>query len=306
LRALQALTTIDVDLYVQYEASSAPALLCTAPWEIDRERVAELAAVGVEQLLVRRHDFIDFSEQLSRGLDRLLQHEAVPASEKFALMQTAVAAELQRTLGVIDSAAYCHAAAKISDDLVQLLSAECLPADLFALARHDYLTFSHVTNVAAYLVILAERLGMGDPQTLRELAYGAMLHDFGKRHLPSDVLAKNGRLTADERALIETHPTRGYEELYDRPDLGFAQLMMIYQHHERLDGKGYPVGLTGEEIHPWARLLAVVDVFDAITAKRPYRQPLSIVDALTYQQTLSGTHFDEGMLECWISIMTPT
>lgn len=306
LRALRTLAETTVDLYVQYEANSPPALLCAAPWDVDRERLAELSAVGVEHLLVRREDFCDFSDHLSRGLDALLHNDAVPASEKFSIMQTAVAAEIQRSLGVIDCAAYCSVADKVSDNLVQLVAGgECLPGDLFDLARHDYTTFAHVTNVAGFTVILAERLGLGDKQTLKELAYGAMLHDFGKRYLPAELLNKAGRLSPEERRLIESHPTRGYEALCDRTDLTFAQLMMIYQHHERLDGTGYPVGLVGEEIHPWARLLAVIDVFDAITAKRPYRQPLSIVDALSYQHSLRGTQFDEGMLECWISVMTP-
>lgn len=81
---------------------------------------------------------------------------------------------------------------------------------------------------------------------------------------------------------------------------------MIYSHHERMDGKGYPVGLVDEEIHPWARLLAVVDVFDAITSARPYRKPMSLKQSLKFLEKNSGTHFDPEMVQCWIAAMNQT
>ena len=80
--------------------------------------------------------------------------------------------------------------------------------------------------------------------------------------------------------------------------------MMAYQHHERVDGRGYPVGVLGDEIHPWARLLAVVDVFDALTGARPYRHSLSQQQALDYQRQRAGARFDPEILQCWLSAMT--
>jgi HD-GYP domain-containing protein (c-di-GMP phosphodiesterase class II) len=85
--------------------------------------------------------------------------------------------------------------------------------------------------------------------------------------------------------------------------MSFEQLMMVYQHHERFDGKGYPVGVQGEEIHPWARMLAVVDVFDAMTGTRPYRRPATAQEAMEYIGRSAGTHFDPEMVKCWKSTM---
>jgi len=79
---------------------------------------------------------------------------------------------------------------------------------------------------------------------------------------------------------------------------------MVYQHHERIDGRGYPVGITGEEIHPWAKILAVVDVFDAMTGSRPYRRPATAHDALEYIRKSSGTQFDPEVVECWHAALT--
>ena len=83
----------------------------------------------------------------------------------------------------------------------------------------------------------------------------------------------------------------------------FEQLMIVYQHHERFDGKGYPVGSQGEEIHPSARMLAVVDVFDAMTGIRPYRRPATAAEAMDYICKSAGSHFDPEMVACWKSIM---
>jgi HD-GYP domain-containing protein (c-di-GMP phosphodiesterase class II) len=133
-----------------------------------------------------------------------------------------------------------------------------------------------------------------------------MLHDIGKRFIPASILTKPARLDPAERAIVELHPIRGYEELQHRPDLSFGQLMMVYQHHERIDGTGYPVGIQGDEIHPWAKLAAVVDVFDAMTGNRPYRRPASVKFALNYIHQNLGTHFDSEAGQCWISAMSET
>ena len=88
-----------------------------------------------------------------------------------------------------------------------------------------------------------------------------------------------------------------------RKNLSHGQLMMVYQHHEHLSGKGYPVGITEEEIHSWAKMLAVVDVFDALTGDRPYRSPASCDEALAILNDNAGTQFDEDMVACWTSAM---
>jgi HD-GYP domain-containing protein (c-di-GMP phosphodiesterase class II) len=185
-----------------------------------------------------------------------------------------------------------------------LSQSKALPRDLFRLARHDFNTFTHVTNVAGYAVILSEHLGLCDEAGLEQIATAAILHDIGKRFIPAAILTKPAKLDPEERAIIETHPQRGYEELCERPDMTFEQLMMVYQHHERMDGKGYPVGLRGQEIHPWGRMLAVVDVFDAMTAVRPYRRPATAQEAMQYIRQSSGTHFDPEVVACWDAIMS--
>jgi HD-GYP domain-containing protein (c-di-GMP phosphodiesterase class II) len=131
-----------------------------------------------------------------------------------------------------------------------------------------------------------------------------MLHDVGKRFIPSAILHKDGQLSPEEREMLETHPLRGYVELCDRPGLEFGQLMMVYQHHERIDGGGYPVRILGDEIHPWAKMLSVINVFDGMTAKRGQVRPAKLENVLDYQRQQAGTQFDPEVVKCWISIMS--
>jgi HD-GYP domain-containing protein (c-di-GMP phosphodiesterase class II) len=205
---------------------------------------------------------------------------------------------------LIDCSKFVALSDKVGRNIASFVASNnVMPHDLFRIARHDFNTFTHVTNVASYSVVLAERMGITDELELEQIATGAMLHDIGKRFIPSSILNKPTRLDPDERDLVESHPTRGYEDLCDRPELNTGQLMIVYQHHERVDGTGYPVGLPAADIHPWAKIVAVVDVFDAMTGKRPYRRSIPPQDALQYISRNAGTHFDSEAARCWISAM---
>ena len=205
---------------------------------------------------------------------------------------------------LLDCGPYVAVAEKLGRELTTLLAGNnVLPRDLYRLARHDFNTFTHITNVASYGVILADRLSLCSDAEFESLAKAAILHDIGKRFIPASILSKPSKLSPEERAIIETHPQQGYEELCSRNDMTHEQLMMVYQHHERFDGTGYPVGSQGDEIHPWARMLAIVDVFDAMTGVRPYRRPCTAQEAMDYISKNAGTHFDPEMVTCWQSTM---
>jgi HD-GYP domain-containing protein (c-di-GMP phosphodiesterase class II) len=293
-----------VDIYVQQERRSPPALYCRAGLSLENQQLFGLADAGIRDVYVRSGEFQDFGAHLLESVDALAEQEAVPAAERFAAIQLAVAVEVEHTIRLIDCSKFVALSEKVGHDIASFVAGHnVLPRDLFRIARHDFNTFTHVTNVASYCVVLAERLGISDRGELEQIATAGMLHDIGKRFIPISILAKPGRLDPSERDVIETHPTRGYEELCERSDMTEGQLMMVYQHHERIDGNGYPVGVTGRDIHPWAKLIAVVDVFDAMTGKRPYRAPASAHDALKYIVRNAGTHFDPEMVRCWASAM---
>ncbi len=293
-----------VDLFVQYKVNSEPVLYHRASAPLDPDQLARLAKSDGDKIYVRSEDLRRFGAHLFESVDALAEHEAIPAAERFAVLQIAMAVEIEHVARLVDCGTFVALAEKVGSELTTMMTqSQVLPRDLFRLARHDFNTFTHVTNVASYAVILAQRLGWSDDDFER-IATAAILHDIGKRFIPASILMKPAKLDREERAIIESHPQRGYEELCERPGMTFEQLMIVYQHHERFDGKGYPVGLRGEEIHPWARMVAVVDMFDAMTGMRPYRRPATAREAMDYIRRSAGTNFDPEIVECWTAAMS--
>ena len=130
------------------------------------------------------------------------------------------------------------------------------------------------------------------------------MHDIGKRGIPEKILLKPGRLTPEETNVLRAHPAKGLTALRDQEQLEFGQLMMVYQHHERVDGTGYPVRLAGDEIHEWARICAVADVFEALTSNRPYRRALSAAVAFEVIDKGESNGLQREFLECWKKTIT--
>lgn len=294
----------DLPLYRPGDNGGPPVLLRQEGVEVGSGRVEELAASLESPPLVRSEDFQKLSAALLARLDELANDETIPVEDRFVLLQTAAAAEVELASAIIDPARFVGVSRQMGRAFGQLVQGgDLAPGEVFAIARHDHYTFTHVTNVCCYALTLATALGVHDSADLEELAIGALLHDVGKRHIPVRVLRKKDRLTPADWALIKQHPQRGFEDLARSGGLTLRQLLMVYQHHERIDGLGYPVGLTGEELHPWARLLAVVDVFDALTGRRPYRKPCSVDEAVTRLRAGAATHFDAEMVDCWCDLV---
>jgi PAS domain S-box-containing protein/putative nucleotidyltransferase with HDIG domain len=170
-----------------------------------------------------------------------------------------------------------------------------------AIDLRDHETENHSRRVTELSLELARRMGM-DPEELRQVRRGALLHDVGKLAVPDAILLKPGKLTEEEWAEMKKHPVHAYEWLSQIPFLAPA-LEISYAHHERWDGSGYPRGLKGEEIPLPARIFAVVDVYDALTSDRPYRAAWSQARTLHYLQEQAGAHFDPAVVEAFLELI---
>lgn len=164
----------------------------------------------------------------------------------------------------------------------------------------DRYTQGHCVRVADYACLLAREVGM-DEQALLWFRMGAMLHDVGKIVVPPEVLNKPGGLTPEERAVIEQHSDAGAALLRDI-EFPWDIRPMVRFHHERWVGGGYPTGIAGETIPLPARILAVADVFDALSTDRPYRRALPLEQCLEIMSTSIRGHFDPHLLEVWLEL----
>lgn len=169
-----------------------------------------------------------------------------------------------------------------------------------AVAKKDSGTDAHNYRVTLYAIGLAEALGVS-AEDISHLVAGAFLHDVGKIGIPDSILLKGGSLTPAELQVMQTHPVLGTEIVTGNPWLQEAAVI-IRHHHERLDGKGYPDGLCGEEIPLIARIFAVVDVFDALTSERSYKSPMGLDEAMQIILHESGSHFDPRIATAFMDI----
>jgi hypothetical protein len=170
-----------------------------------------------------------------------------------------------------------------------------------AVETKDYYTRGHGDRVSQGAVMIARQIGMNSDRA-DAIRFAGMLHDVGKLGVPTQVLQKTGALTEDEYAAIQLHPMRGLEIVRE---IGFLYeaLNGIMHHHERIDGRGYPMGLAGHEIPEFARVIAVADAFDSMTSTRSYREAKTIDQAIAELRRGSGTQFDPLIVAAFIDAL---
>ncbi|MBO0802924.1 MAG: HD-GYP domain-containing protein [Nocardiopsaceae bacterium] len=168
-----------------------------------------------------------------------------------------------------------------------------------AVETKDVYTRGHSERVSRGSVMIAREIGMRT-ERVEAIRYAGMLHDVGKLGVPTSVLQKSGSLTDEEYAAIQLHPMCGLDIVRD---IGFLDeaLAGIMHHHERIDGRGYPMGLAGDEIPEFARVLAVADAFDAMTSTRSYRGARPVPEAVAELRKWAGRQFDPAFVDAFIA-----
>ncbi len=164
----------------------------------------------------------------------------------------------------------------------------------------DLNTGVHSTRLAEWAMRVALQLGV-DEASLQDIEVAALLHDIGKVGVPDSILKKPGRLDEDEFALIKKHPEYGWGVLRMLPGLERASLFVLH-YHESYNGRGYPAGLKDAEIPIGARIVCVIDAFDAMVSSRPYRQGLPYEEAVRRLILSSDTQFDPVVVQCFLQI----
>jgi putative two-component system response regulator len=158
-------------------------------------------------------------------------------------------------------------------------------------------TSNHLKRMSRYSVLLGAAAGM-DKATLAKFELASQMHDVGKIGIPDKILLKPGKLDEEERAIMYNHPTIGGELLEGiQSEIAQMAAQVALTHHEKFDGSGYPAGLKGNEIPLTGRIVAIADVFDALTSQRPYKAAWTVDDAIAYILAGSGTHFDPQLVE---------
>jgi HD-GYP domain-containing protein (c-di-GMP phosphodiesterase class II) len=180
-------------------------------------------------------------------------------------------------------------AAEVFEGMEELFF-DAIEALVAAMDAKDPYTQGHSTRVSEYSVLIAQELGL-EENVIHDIRIGSLMHDVGKIGIPDDILKKKGKLTPEEWTVIRSHPLTGWNILH-QVRLLEPMLAGILEHHEKLDGSGYPYGLRGDQISLMGRIVSVADVFDAMTSDRPYRKGMAPWQALEEIVANSGKQFD--------------
>jgi len=189
---------------------------------------------------------------------------------------------------------------------LEIAQAETVRRLSMAVEFRDEDTGAHIERIGRFSTLLAEQVGLEDDYCER-ISHAAPLHDVGKVAIPDAILLKPGALTHKERAIVETHAEEGHRLLRGSSSsiLDLAATIAL-SHHEKWDGTGYPRGLAGEEIPIEGRIVAIADVFDALTSDRVYRRAFSVQDAIEMMREQRGRHFDPVLLDAFLDVLGST
>ncbi len=293
---------VGLNLFQQDVAGEKYKLYRAAEYPLTMDDLGRLKGRGIHRLYINKESAAVYQGYL-RKLATSTNDASVPLAARVGALNEVVRDVLQAAFQREDMDRTIAAAEKLGHLTAELFKHDDFNIeDLFQVLHHDYATFTHSANVAFYAGLLAAELGLSSDE-IEQVTTGGLLHDLGKLEIAETILCKPGKLDETEFRKIRLHPVLGFRKLAQRSDLCEGQLMMAYQHHERLDGRGYPVALTANDIHPWAKLCAIVDVFEALTSHRSYRAPMPRIKAIELQEREVGTAFDPEMFACWKSII---
>ena len=175
---------------------------------------------------------------------------------------------------------FTETANNIAGELQEAIEAnEAIAVDIGALKVSDEYTFKHSVDVAAMAMIIGKKHGLSD-QEVREIGISGLLHDVGKSKIPKEILNKPERLTDEEFSIMKHHSVYGYRILLEKDQFSQSVMMGVLQHHEKINGTGYPLGITGDKMHVYAKIISLADIYDALVTERSYKKGFSQRDAV--------------------------
>jgi HD-GYP domain-containing protein (c-di-GMP phosphodiesterase class II) len=267
-----------------------------------------LAESGVKFVYIPIAQQDQFRRQTEAGLLELIGQAGLAASIKARIVYQTSVALVDEVLTDPDLSAMSPRLENVSRAVATLvLNDPTAFSHLFAAAHHDFYTAAHMVNVATGMVPLAYALGHHDPDVLSDICQAGLLHDIGKTYLPSELLNQSRPLTRSDWEQIKRHAELGAQYLSESEGIHPLCPTVALEHHERMDGSGYPHGLSRDEIHPVSRICAVVDSFDAMTSRRPFKTgAMSIVEATALILNETPAHYDGAVVRAWLGLVHST
>ena len=301
LTSLRLDTVKSFDLYLQVKGNKY-VLYLSRESALTKETLSNLEKKKAGQLYISSDAADAYQEYIEKHLSEIIEDHAVPSETKCRIVYQAATNVMRQVFDEPRAELIQRSKDVITGTVSLILSDKAAATKLMRLTSHDYYTYTHSVNVCVFCVnVVRSAFTDISEEEFRRLGVAFALHDIGKTSIPAEILSKNGPLDEDEWECMRSHPEESYRILKETGHLDVIAGLVALQHHEHIDGSGYPKGLRNGEIDEFARICAIADVFDALTTNRPHRQAMGSFEALNLMKTemhgcFSEEHFEKFVL----------
>ena len=268
-------------------------ILITRGSGLEEFHIAEMRNLRINGVYIAESDDLLMQEediQISPNAQQMVRKLSVEDRPALILRENVkkqVAEGIQFLFNNPDSEGFLEATNAVADDLMTaMVENDAVAVDVNALKVCDEYTFKHSVDVGSIAMVIGKTMNL-PRENIREIGVAGLLHDLGKSKIPNEILNKPGRLTDEEFAVMKKHSLYGYEMIMDKPGLSQNIKLGVLQHHEKMGGNGYPMGVAGSKIGLIGRILSVADVYDALVTERPYKSAFSPRDAVEMIMAMS-------------------
>ena len=298
-------TLTNFEIYVLPTSEREPILYRAKNLQFTEAVRTRLLEHDIERVYIRTSDRERYQEYIERNLDRIVSDDSIETKAKAEIVYSSATFLMEKLFKTPRAGENIRRSEQLVLNTVGfVLRDESAFRNLLAVTSYDYQTYTHSVNVYVYCVALAQKAGVAETaDQLVVLGTGALLHDIGKSLIDRSIITKNGPLNEEEWAIIKKHPVYGVEILRETGGIPKEGYAVVNEHHERCDGSGYPAGLRAKRIHPYAKVAAVADVFDAMTTRRVYREAVGTFTALNVMKDEMGAGLDQHIFREFVLLM---
>ena len=276
--------------------------------EFNSQDYHRLIEAGNEYVYISTRDHQKYYDAIEESLNEIVSDKRVALKQKCDILYATTMALTKEITAAPPDNKTISKAEKLTESTIKLILNNPKAFQyLFKVSNHDFFTATHMSNVSILLLSFAERIGIKDTRLLNEIGTGGMLHDIGKVFIPNDLLNSTEKLTPEEFDTIKDHVQRGLDHLTEKADLPENVIKLVGEHHEKMDGSGYPNGLHTDEISIFGKMITIVDMFEAMTSVRPYRaKSFSPREAMDIIEEMAPKKLDERVVNSFVQFIDTT
>ena len=302
LKALESGRTYDYPIYYKNKENIFKVLIAIDT-SFTNETEEKIETLNIRDVYVLTKNHKQYEKDTQEYLSKLIYDDKITNKLKSQIIHEMASDTINELfLGELNTDKIERSSELVNDTINLILNDKSAVKAMLGVTSYDYYTYTHCVNVSIYAVGFAAYLNL-DKKDIYTIGMAAILHDIGKKDIPNEIVNKNGKLTDDEFKTMQNHPSYGVKILKALGETDKLMLDIIEQHHEKLDGSGYPYGLKDKEIHLFSQIITIADIFDALTTKRSYKDALNSYRALVIMESQMTKELNKKLFKKFINFM---